>query len=126
MLHLKVLNWRRDKRLVTIMQPVLEPGRNTIPEALAPGMQQLRQDLHPSDRDVADSNEQPMLFKRDHEDKPPLGWVLLWRGQYSSRYGGAAPEHLKDWGYVFWDCRRLSESGGKEAVLRAAPLRRRA
>jgi hypothetical protein len=107
------------------MQPVLSAGFNSIESALAWNTQRMRRDLHPSDRDRAQSNGDGMPFERDHEDRPPLAWVVLWRGRYSSWFGGRIPISVKRWGYVFWDCRRLNTSRGKDVVLRVWPTQRR-
>ena len=107
------------------MQPVLSAGLNSIGQALAWDTQRMRHDLHPSDRDRAQSNGDRMPFERDHEDKPSLAWVVLWRGRYSSWFGAGIPVSLKRWGYVFWDCRRLNTSRGKDVVLRVWPIQGR-
>lgn len=81
--------------------------------------QDMRRHAHPSEGDLAEARQEKLPFSGDTEDGPPLAWVIGWRGRYVNRYGPAIPASLKAWGHVFWDHRRLIESKGKDAVLRA-------
>jgi len=78
-----------------------------------------RRDDFPSEFDDAEARRERLPFSGDIEDGPPLAWVIGWRGRFFNRYGVAVPAALKPWGHVFWDRRRLIDSKGTDAVLRA-------
>lgn len=56
-------------------------------------------------------------FTKEREDGPPLPWVIMWRGTWRETFGAELPEALKMRGYVFWDCKRLVKSGGKDKLV---------
>jgi hypothetical protein len=63
--------------------------------------------LYPTRGDRKEQDREKLPFTGDAEHKPPLGWVIQWRGRYHNWYGPCIAEALKGWGYVFWDSGRL-------------------
>jgi hypothetical protein len=104
---------------------VLKVGLNSIDDILDRENILMRRTMNPSDKDKAERERQRMEFRRDRADTPPAAWVILWRGRYNNYYGAGIPVSLKRWGYVFWNCGRLSKSRGKEVVKRTWPTSRR-
>ena len=55
-----------------------------------------------------------MVFEGDDYKRPPYAWTVLWKGTYSVYFGGRCiPDWYRDWGYVFWDMRRLKTVRGE-------------
>lgn len=92
---------------------------NAYERVLTRSTQHNRRALYLSEYDLAEAHAEKLAFAGDTEDRPPLAWVIRWRGIYTNRYGPAIPVSLKSWGHVFWDLRRLIDIKGKDAVLRA-------
>lgn len=69
----------------------------------------------PSHHDLRERNEEVMRFVGDNPEdgKPSLAWVMIWKGRFSNLFGEAIPDHIKLWGYVFWDVHRMIESDAK-------------
>lgn len=117
-LHLKIMTTTNHEKLVKLMQATLICGPNSIESALSKSTQEQRSLLARTERDQMDRRREKLPFHYDAEDKPPLAWVILWRGRYSNYHGGIIPPTLKRWGWVFWEWRRLTESRGKDVVKR--------
>ncbi len=66
-------------------------------------------------REETERRKGPLEFVGD-SDGPPLGWVLMCYGQYTTLYGAFVPETLRRWGYVMWDESRWIELGAKHLV----------
>jgi hypothetical protein len=98
------------------MQKYMAPYCIFIEPILDWTSQDMRRREHPSEEDRAEARRERLPFLGDAEDGPPLAWVIVWRGRYSNEYGSVIDRRLKTWGYVFWDCRRLNESGGKKQL----------
>lgn len=80
--------------------------------------QEQRRANTPSARDQRENNRELMKFVRDEPEngKPPLAWVMIWRGSYSNLFGDVIPHDMKRWGYVIWDATRLVENGAKHLL----------
>ncbi|KAL2019028.1 hypothetical protein VTK56DRAFT_10132 [Thermocarpiscus australiensis] len=109
----KVLQTSDHEKLVKRMQKYMAPHCIFIEPVLDWTSQDMRRRRHPSEEDRAQARRERLPFLGDKEDSPPLAWVILWRGKYGNEYGDVIEHRFKTWGYVFWDCRRLNESGGK-------------
>ncbi|KAK4237487.1 hypothetical protein C8A03DRAFT_44656 [Achaetomium macrosporum] len=114
----KVLATHDHEELVKTMQQY-QVKSGTYEHVLSWVAQHRRRAVYPSAGDLAEARGEKLAFAGDTKDGPPLAWVIGWRGRYTNVYGPVIPAPLKAWGHVFWDCRRLVESKGKDAVLRA-------
>ncbi|KAK4032031.1 hypothetical protein C8A01DRAFT_20840 [Parachaetomium inaequale] len=123
--HLAVMErniTEHHEELHGMIQPPAENAAyvNFISDALSLATQKRRlRDMGPPRRDEAQTRGDPMPFRGDDEDAPSAAWAVMWKGRYSNKFGQRLPLRLKTWGYVFWDERRLDESRGRKAVLRA-------
>ncbi|KAL2015312.1 hypothetical protein VTK56DRAFT_5890 [Thermocarpiscus australiensis] len=115
----KVLATHDHEELVKTMRQYQVRSSGMYEHAVSRAAQHSRRAVYPSERDLAEARREKLAFAGDTEDDPPLAWVIGWRGRYSNTYGFIIPAPLKAWGHVFWDRRRLIESKGKDAVLRA-------
>ncbi len=105
--------------LVDQMEYYLIQNCGLIELALAWENQELRRERFPMEEDRMEAGRERLSFSGDTEDEPPLAWIMYWRGRYSNTYAGASVDNsLQEWGYVFWDRRRLVRSKGREEVLR--------
>ncbi|KAK6850629.1 hypothetical protein PG987_000263 [Apiospora arundinis] len=50
--------------------------------------------------------------------RPPVAWVLLWKGKYSHLYGDYVPSPLRQWGYVMWDEQRWNDLEATDLVAK--------
>jgi hypothetical protein len=109
----KVLQTSGHENLVKRMQKYMALHCIFIEPIMNWTSQDMRRRRHPSEEDRAEARRERLPFLGDKEDAPPLAWVIIWRGKYRHEYGDVIDHRFKTWGYVFWDCRRLNESGGK-------------
>lgn len=71
----------------------------------------------PSAKDRLQDARDPLPFRGDNDaDAPPLAWTTLWKDTYSNLYGFYTSNGLREWGYVFWDSKRLEKSGFRELL----------
>ncbi|KAL2178450.1 uncharacterized protein P884DRAFT_276976 [Thermothelomyces heterothallicus CBS 202.75] len=112
----KVLQTTDHEKLVKRMQKYMRLQCVFIEPILNWTSQDLRRREHPSEEDRAEARRERLPFLGDKEDAPPLAWVILWRGKYVNEYGDVIDYRLKKWGFIFWDCRRLNESGAKHYI----------
>ncbi|KAK4098005.1 hypothetical protein N658DRAFT_509926 [Parathielavia hyrcaniae] len=113
-----VLRTKDHSTLVERMQKYMSPHCVFIEPILNWTSQGTRRWQHPSEEDRAEARRDRLPFLGDDEDAPPLAWVIIWRGRYSNEYGEHIDFRYKRWGYVFWDYRRLNESGAKKQLVR--------
>ncbi len=67
--------------------------------------------------DLPEARGSKLPFDGDREDGPPLPWVIMWQGKWRVAFGALLPEDLKLKGYVFWDSKRMVESGGEDSLM---------
>ncbi|KAK3292882.1 uncharacterized protein B0H64DRAFT_403008 [Chaetomium fimeti] len=100
--------------LIRLMQQNMTWGLGEpIPETMVSLTSDFRRSFYPSELDQMEAARQRMPFLGDDEEAPPLAWVIIWRGRYSTTYGDVIPPVLQDWGYVFWDVHRLTARRGE-------------
>jgi hypothetical protein len=99
------IGWQEDPSLTECLSIDVQCSRRT--EA-----------AEPSAYDQMEADSERINYSCDRVDAPPLGWVVLWRGEYSNWFGEVIPSSLQDWGYVFWNGRRLHMFGGRNEVVR--------
>lgn len=115
----KVLRTPDHDDLVTLMQQTMTPCRGeAIDNCLRWATQYRRRSAQLSEADRREASWEKLPFSEDKEDGPPLAWVEIWTGTFSNSYGDVIPPPMHDWGYVFWDKRRLVQSGGKRELKR--------
>lgn len=100
----------------TMEKQIALPRSFTFPDILRALPQSRRQEECPSDRDLKQNQRTPLPFQGDAEDLPPLAWILIWRGTYSSIFGWCISDILRFWGYIMWDAARLEYTGAKELL----------
>lgn len=107
------------------MQQHLSSHTDFMEDAMSWLTQSRRRELYPLPEDEAQRRRDPMPFLGDREgegaDAPPLAWVIMWRGQYKNEFGRSVKDRFKEWGFVFWDCKRLKESGKRKTLVRDLP-----
>ncbi|KJZ71440.1 hypothetical protein HIM_09164 [Hirsutella minnesotensis 3608] len=107
-----------------MQQNISWPAENFLGnEALGERAQFQRRQEHPMERDLKQQRRDALPFKGDREpsadgEYPPLAWTLIWRDTYSNIYGYYVQDHIRRWGYVFWDAPRLERTGGREVLAR--------
>jgi hypothetical protein len=109
------------EKLVQLMPASISwPVGPSFADNFSSRIQSLRRNLaaEPSVHDQMEADSERINYSCDRVDAPPLGWVVLWRGEYSNWFGEVIPSSLQDWGYVFWDGRRLHMFGGRNVVVR--------
>jgi hypothetical protein len=117
----KILETEKFDELVQLVQATIRwPSGYTLGQCLSSDAQMYRRFAADrlSEYEQAEIDKKKIVFTGDEVDAPPLAWVLLWGEEYSNWFGEVVPLSLHDWGYVFWDKRRLMETGGKDRVLR--------
>ncbi|KAK4148733.1 hypothetical protein C8A00DRAFT_38682 [Chaetomidium leptoderma] len=113
----KILTTNDHQLLVERMKKYLALPGVFIETTLDGVTQHLRRELRPMEGDRLEARGARLPFSGDAEDAPPLAWVIAWRATYSNTYGKSLPDSLKEWGYVFWDNKRLIKSKGVDVVL---------
>lgn len=73
--------------------------------------QHVRREMWYSEHDLAQDWREKTPFDKDGLDQPPLGWVVLWKGEASNLFGSFVRETYRRWGFVMWDAARLKASG---------------
>ncbi|KAI1325358.1 hypothetical protein F5Y16DRAFT_273198 [Xylariaceae sp. FL0255] len=78
-----------------------------------------RGSLRPSKRQMKQEAGDALPFRGDGEpDAPPIAWTTIWEDTYSIIYGYCIPSGPRDWGYIFWDERRMESTGAMKVLMR--------
>ncbi|KAK3291624.1 uncharacterized protein B0H64DRAFT_367002 [Chaetomium fimeti] len=122
---LEIVQTPDDETLVRAMQKYMVWHERFLEETMMLPTQWRRRSRHPSAEDQAQARRDRLPFVGDEQGlmdgrspAPPVAWVVMWRGQFKNEYGQAVDERFRKWGYVFWDCKRLKESGRRETLVR--------